>query len=106
MLAQFTALLQLDKAEVTEKTAGVIASLAKTENNREALTDQKLVSKLCQVLSEANSKKDNSSLSLIKQICRALGNLCYENGNLLFSNFHPSKRVILFTVLFVLCRQM
>ncbi|XP_065205375.1 GTPase-GDP dissociation stimulator vimar [Planococcus citri] len=79
LLAQLVALLE--KPEVTEKTAELIASLAKTESNREALTDQKLISKLCQLLQETISKKNNASLSLIKQICRALGNLCYENDD-------------------------
>lgn len=87
ILCQFVALLQQDKIEISEKVAEIIATLAKKENHREVFSDSKVVSKLCQILDRTQINKDNLSFSVAKQTCRALGNLCYENGMILLYNY-------------------
>lgn len=77
---QFIILLQLDKNDVSENIAEILATLAKKETQREVLSDSKIVHKLCQNLTCIQSSRDTSNFSLVKQTCRALGNLCYENG--------------------------
>lgn len=76
---QFIILLQLDKNDVSENIAEILATLAKKETQREVLSDSKIVHKLCQNLTCIQSSRDTSNFSLVKQTCRALGNLCYEN---------------------------
>lgn len=85
VVEQLVAVSQLDKLELSEKVAEIVAALAKQENHREKLSDQKLITKLCQVLQQTN--KNNFNFSVVKQTCRALGNLCYENGKLMLINF-------------------
>lgn len=77
---QFNVLLQYDEVELIEKTTEIIATLAKKENYREIFSDTKLISKLCQILQQIKVNENKFNYGVIKQTCRALGNLCYENG--------------------------
>ncbi|KAK7602061.1 hypothetical protein V9T40_009502 [Parthenolecanium corni] len=77
VVEQLVAVFQLEKLELSEKVAEIVAALAKQENHREKLSDQKLITKLCLVLQQTN--KNNLNFGVVKQTCRALGNLCCEN---------------------------
>lgn len=85
VVEQLVAVSQLEKLEVSERVAEIVAALAKQENHREKLSDQKLIAKFCHVLQQTN--KNNFNFGVVKQTCRALGNLCYENGKLILVNF-------------------
>lgn len=87
VVEQLVAVFQLEKLELSEKVAEIVAALAKQENHREKLSDQKLITKLCLVLQQTN--KNNLNFGVVKQTCRALGNLCCENGKVVFINFLP-----------------
>ncbi|KAK7873277.1 hypothetical protein R5R35_011343 [Gryllus longicercus] len=56
------------------KSAKVISELAKTCSGREMCVHSKLLTLLMKLL---RSRNDN--ISLLIQVCRALGNICYEN---------------------------
>lgn len=76
MVAQLVSLLtHWDDEEILTKTAMTISALAKSENGRNACSNPILISPLLQLLSNLNN-----DLKVLIQVCRALGNICYENS--------------------------
>lgn len=74
LLNQVETLLQWADEATVAKAASVVAALAKTEVGRTACCCQSLVSPLAHLLA---TKQDSQ---LLIQVCRALANICYENG--------------------------
>lgn len=62
----------LEKLEMRAKAAEVIAQMTKIESGRKRCSDQRLLAVLLPQLSLAND-------DVVKQTCRALGNICYDN---------------------------
>lgn len=70
----FVSLLQNFDDQIQNLTCQAIAELAKTEENREFLTNADLVGELVKIVKQKQRKLDN-----IHNAMRALGNICYEN---------------------------
>ncbi|XP_049793819.1 GTPase-GDP dissociation stimulator vimar [Schistocerca nitens] len=68
------ALLNWKSKDVVSKTAQVISELAKSDAGREKCADSEL---LGAIVKHLDAKEDD--IKLLIQICRALGNICYEN---------------------------
>lgn len=66
-------LLAHKSKEIVSKTANAIAEIAKTDRGREKCTSKEVVQALINLLKEEN-------VDILAQACRALGNICYENG--------------------------
>lgn len=70
----FLILLLAHKSKgIVSKAANAIAEIAKTDRGREMCTSEELVRALTDLLKEEN-------IGVLAQACRALGNICYENG--------------------------
>lgn len=63
--------------EIVAKTAKTIAEIAKSEKGRIKFTDGILIKTLVNLL------KIND-VNILTQTSRALGNICYENGKIIF----------------------
>lgn len=66
-------LLKTDNADILKLTSQAIAESGKNLENREHLSDKTVIESLLLKLSE------NEINACLVQICRALGNICYEN---------------------------
>lgn len=71
----FLKLLNHNSEVVAAKTAKTIAEIAKTEFGREKCTNEEFVKSLIEL-------SKSHDLEILTQTSRALGNICYENGNL------------------------
>lgn len=72
--AVFVSLLQNFDDETQNLTCKAIAELAKTEANRELLTNANLIAELLKIIKQKQHKSD-----AVHNAMRALGNICYEN---------------------------
>lgn len=80
----FLTLLGHKSKQIIAKAAKAIAEIAKTERGREKCTNIELIRALIGLL-----KGDD--INILTQTSRALGNICYENGNCnshIYSNVH------------------
>ncbi|CAH0387037.1 unnamed protein product [Bemisia tabaci] len=77
---QLHSLLGWSSSETVTKTADVIASLAKIESTRVALTKPKIAAALLEVLKQNAGLSSDQNYLAMKHASRALGNLCYENN--------------------------
>lgn len=76
MVTQLVTLLtRWDNEDVLAKAAMTVSALAKSETGRNACCTPSLVNPLLLLLS-----KRSSDLQVLIQVCRALGNICYENN--------------------------
>ncbi|XP_046665551.1 rap1 GTPase-GDP dissociation stimulator 1 [Homalodisca vitripennis] len=73
LVGQLANLLEWDNVGVLVKTAAVVAALAKTESGRTACCCSRVTSPLLRLM------MSHSDIQLLVQVCRALGNICYEN---------------------------
>ncbi|XP_023716478.1 rap1 GTPase-GDP dissociation stimulator 1 isoform X2 [Cryptotermes secundus] len=71
---QLETLLQWESKEIIAKAAKVVAELAKSENGREEYGNTAILKTLVELL-----KTKEQDLDILTQICRALGNICYDN---------------------------
>lgn len=67
--------MQWESKEIIAKAAKVVAELAKSENGREEYGNTAILKILVELL-----KTKEQDLDILTQICRALGNICYDNG--------------------------
>lgn len=74
-LAVLKALLKNDSNEILRLSAQTIAECGKNSANREKLSDRELIELLLKILST------NKNVLCLTQVCRALGNITYENDN-------------------------
>jgi hypothetical protein len=72
---QLETLLQWESKEIVAKAAKVVAELAKSEAGREEHGNIAILKILVERL-----KTKEQDLDVLTQICRALGNICYDNG--------------------------
>ena len=72
------ALLQWESKDIVAKAAQVVAELAKSETGREKYGNSAVLKILVELL-----KTKEQDLHILTQNCRALGYICYDNGNLL-----------------------
>lgn len=72
------ALLQWESKDIVAKAAKLVAELAKSETGREKYGNPAILKILVELL-----KTKEQDLHILTQNCRALGNICYDNGNLL-----------------------
>lgn len=87
-------LLQHDSLLIKAKTGKIIASLAKDDRFRQRSVDKKIAPLLCNLIK--NQMKEKSGVYVILHSCRALGNLCYENGiflNVIFNILQSCLRI-------------
>lgn len=75
-MTQLETLLQWNSKDVVAKAAQVVAELAKSEYGRENYGNTSVLKILVELL-----KTKEQDLDILTQICRALGNICYDNGN-------------------------
>lgn len=73
-MVQLAALLDWDSVPILTKAAEVVAALAKSESGRTACCCPNITSPLLRLLAS------HSDPQLLVQVCRALANICYENG--------------------------
>lgn len=78
-MTQLETLLQLESKAIVAKAAQVVAELAKSESGRENYGNTAILKILIEHL-----KTKEEDLNVLTQVCRALGNICYDNGNLLW----------------------
>lgn len=97
----FLTLLGHKSKQIIAKAAKAIAEIAKTERGREKCTNIELIRALIGLL-----KGDD--INILTQTSRALGNICYENGNSrIYSNFHNLISLyIALLLLFLIMAQM
>lgn len=83
---QLVLLLRWKSNEVIAVVANVLAEVAKSAAGRERLATlqppiaQQLVNLLQQKSSDLT---DSGNLAVVTQVCRALGNMCYESGEII-----------------------
>jgi hypothetical protein len=77
-VTQLETLLQWESKDIVAKAAQVVAELAKSESGREKYGSTAVLKILVELL-----KTKEEDLGILTQVCRALGNICYDNGNLL-----------------------
>lgn len=80
---QLVLLLRWKSNEVVAVVANVLAEVAKSAAGRERLaTLQPPIAQQLVNLLQQNSLDliENSNLAVVTQVCRALGNMCYESG--------------------------
>ncbi|KAJ9581282.1 hypothetical protein L9F63_023554, partial [Diploptera punctata] len=71
---QLETLLQWESKEIVAKAAQVVAEVAKSESGREKYGSPTLLKFLVELL-----KTKDQDLGILTQVCRALGNICYDN---------------------------
>jgi hypothetical protein len=76
-VTQLETLLQWESKDIVAKAAQVVAELAKSESGREKYGNPSILKILVELL-----KTKEQDLHILTQNCRALGNICYDNGNL------------------------
>lgn len=69
----FITLLTHKSNVIVTKATKTVAELARTKDGREKCSQNELVKLLINLLKE-------DDIDLVTQACRALGNICYENG--------------------------
>lgn len=79
-------LLHWESKEVIAKAAKVVSEVAKTDLGREKCSNLRLLKLLRNFL-----KNKEEDIHVITQVCRALGNICYENGLYLFNKYFLYK---------------
>ncbi|KAG1695322.1 Rap1 GTPase-GDP dissociation stimulator 1-B [Nymphon striatum] len=88
---------QSQETDLHTKVAEVVAELAKTDIARESCVDAELIPHLLDVL-------DTNGSELTVQVCRALGNICYENDDARLSIVNEKGVSRLLELLRGLCR--
>jgi len=97
---QLVLLLRWKNNGVVATVAHIFAEVAKTEEGRERLTNLQppialqLVNLLQQrvpdMIAEADGNSETSgSIAVVSQVCRALGNMCYEYGKVFLAILNP-----------------
>lgn len=71
-------LLDHENVDVKTKVAKVIAEITKTENQRKHFTEIETLRKLIASIESINTK---SNFEYVIQVCRALGNIIFENAD-------------------------
>lgn len=71
-------LLDHTSVDVKTKVAKVIAEITKSDNQRKHFTEIETLRKLIQSIENINN---NSNLEYVIQVCRALGNIIFENAD-------------------------
>lgn len=71
-----------DKDKILTKTAMIIAALAKTDAGRTVCCCSAMTVPLLHIMTISSS-----SVQVVTQVCRALGNICYENSEYLVLHF-------------------
>ncbi|PSN38110.1 hypothetical protein C0J52_00840 [Blattella germanica] len=74
LATQLETLLQWERKEIVTKAAQVVAELAKSETGREKFGSAAVLKILVELL-----KAKDQDLAVLTQVCRALGNICYDN---------------------------
>lgn len=77
-MTQLETLLQWESKAIVAKATQLVAELAKSESGRENYGNTAILKILVEIL-----KAKEEDLGILTQVCRALGNICYDNGNLL-----------------------
>lgn len=71
-------LLLKSKKEIQILTTKAVAELAKNNNQRTYLSNKDIIHDLLTLL---NKTVDNNDIVFATQLCRALGNICFDNNN-------------------------
>lgn len=86
-------LLDHSSIDVKTKVAKVIAEITKSENQRKHFTEIETLRKLIESIENINN---NSNFEYVIQVCRALGNITFENADALdiLGNINGDKTLV------------
>lgn len=86
-------LLNHSSVDVKIKVAKVIAEITKSENQRKQFTETEILRKLLEAIESINV---NTNFDYVIQVCRALGNIIFENADAreILSNMNGDKTLV------------
>lgn len=93
-MTQLETLLQWESKDIIAKAAQMVAELAKSESGRKQYGNPGILKILVEML-----KTEEQDLHVLTQNCRALGNICYDNGNHLRCSVANNRVSLLFYML-------